>query len=365
MKILYDYQSFLNQNYGGISRYFTEIIKYLIKDEEYIGVFPKILSSNYYLKEIDLKETFFLPKINFKGKRYILKNVNKFFSQKKIKSNNFDIFHPTYYDNYFLKYLRKPFVLTVFDLISEHFLNISKAEKKLLDSKKELIKKATHIISISQSTKRDLIQYYNVDPNKVTAIYLGNSFKKTNKFEQYKKKIDGEYFLFVGNRQGYKNFCNLIKSISGLLIQNKINLICVGGEKPNNEEITLIRKNKVLNFVHFLENKNDFELYGLYKNALGFIFPSKYEGFGLPILESFSCGCPVLLSDTSSLPEIAGEAATYFNPYSIDSMKSCFENFLHQKSTRQDLILRGYERLKLFDWEKTFQETKSVYDLIK
>jgi len=100
----------------------------------------------------------------------------------------------------------------------------------------------------------------------------------------------------------------------------------------------------------------------LYKNALVFIFPSLYEGFGLPVLEAFSCGCPTLLSNTSSLPEIGGDAALYFDPHDPASLTDALEHIISDNSLRKQLILKGYERSKLFSWEKTAKATKNVYE---
>jgi glycosyltransferase involved in cell wall biosynthesis len=98
------------------------------------------------------------------------------------------------------------------------------------------------------------------------------------------------------------------------------------------------------------------------RNARAFIFPSLYEGFGLPVLEAFSCGCPIMLSNTSSLPEIGGDAAIYFDPYDSTSLSDALEHLISDDGLRLQLIRKGYERLKLFSWEITANQTKNVYD---
>jgi glycosyltransferase involved in cell wall biosynthesis len=103
-------------------------------------------------------------------------------------------------------------------------------------------------------------------------------------------------------------------------------------------------------------------LKNLYKNAQAFVFPSLYEGFGLPVLEAFSCGCPAILSNASSLPEIGDDGAIYFNPYDNESITNAIEKVLFDEKFRYNLIQKGFDRLKFFSWDKTAISTKKVYD---
>jgi glycosyltransferase involved in cell wall biosynthesis len=166
----------------------------------------------------------------------------------------------------------------------------------------------------------------------------------------------------VGNRSGYKNFVFFIESIAGILYNHEdLHVVCAGSLPFTNEEKHFLTNLNLLNQVHHIKI-NDTILKNLYENARAFIFPSLYEGFGLPVLEAFSCGCPVLLSNSSSLPEVGGEGAIYFDPYDSASLTDALENLISDDYLRKQLALKGCERLKLFSWQKTANETKSVYE---
>lgn len=365
MKILYDHQIFTSQKYGGISRYFYEIIREFGDIQDMDCEIPLLVSNNHYISDkkfanyIDL-----LPNKQFRGKHRIFNIVNKPYSVMKLKQQQFDVFHPTYYDPYFLKYIgNKPFVLTVYDMIHEKFSDMFNSRDKTTEQKKILVEKATKIIAISQSTKKDLIELFGTDESKIEVVYLGNSmFPKANISIGY--EIPKKYLLFVGSRGAYKNFERFIKSITELLNQDKeLFVVCTGGGKFGNYEIKQFKElgisKQVLQF-----NLDDDSLAYFYKNALAFIFPSLYEGFGIPVLESFACGCPLLCSNVSSLPEVAGDGAYYFDPYSEDSIRDAVLKVLEDTTLREDLISKGHERLEKFSWKQTAEQTKNIYESV-
>jgi glycosyltransferase involved in cell wall biosynthesis len=139
-------------------------------------------------------------------------------------------------------------------------------------------------------------------------------------------------------------------------------LICVGGGVFSDTEMHLLDDLKIKRKVLHYPIANDSTLSQLYRKAILLVFPSLYEGFGIPILEAFSCGCPVAASNCSSLPEVGGEAVNYFDPYTPVSIQKVVEDIVHNKSLQDSLRMRGYQRLKLFSWEKTALKTKKVYD---
>lgn len=365
MKILYDHQIFTLQKYGGISRYFYELIKELNKMEDIETIVSLVVSNNHYITDKKFVHYFdILSTLQFRGKNRLFKLVNKPNTILKLKQQNFDIFHPTYYDPYFLKYIgKKPFVLTVYDMIHEKFTEMFSPKDKTTEQKKLLVEKATKIIAISESTKKDLIELFGTDESKIEVVYLGNSMcPKLDIGINF--HIPKRYLLFVGNRGLYKNFERFIKSIYDILKQNKeLFVLCAGGGNFNIKENQLFNElgisNQILQY-----NVDDNSLAYFYQNALAFIFPSLYEGFGIPILEAFACGCPVLCSNVSSLPEVAGDAACYFDPYSEDSIRNAVLKLLNNSNYRDDLIKKGYEQLKRFSWEITAEKTKKLYESI-
>ncbi len=363
MKIQFDHQIFTSQRYGGISRYFYELMKEFDKLEGIETNTSLLLSNNYYISDkkiVDYME--FLPNTQFRGKQRLLNLFNKTNTIFKLQKQNFDIFHPTYYDPYFFKYIgSKPFVLTVYDMIHEKFSELFPEHDVTTQNKKLLVKKASKVIAISQSTKNDLIDLFDVEPSKIEVVYLGNSMHLEN---DVKLSIDipKKYILFVGSRSGYKNFNRFIKSIAQLLNTNiDLCVICVGGGCFNVDEIALFDNINIKNKV-FQYDLDDKSLAQFYKQALMFVFPSLYEGFGMPILEAFACACPLVCSKTSSLPEIAGNGAHYFDPYKEESISNAIQKVLEDGDYRRELIKNGTTRLKLFSWQQTAIDTKKVYE---
>jgi glycosyltransferase involved in cell wall biosynthesis len=389
MKVLYDYQMFNTQNVGGITRYFYELITHFDQDDSVTWEIPIIYSSNLYLKKHKSFTNNLLPfpfklndnkdlvaKANFVGEKLLYKikgklyqnqifgieyEKNKALNIEKIKEGNFDIFHPTYFDDYFMDYIGdKPFVLTVHDLIYQVFPEIHLHHP--LDKNEKMIDRADRIITVSESTKRDLINIYNVDEKKVDVVYLANSLDESSSSptEEFKRKIPEQYLLYVGGRWNYKNFLFFAQMFSSLKrTEPNLKVVCTGSPFNSSEQYLF----KKLGIQDSFSNVfvSDEELIYLYQNAIAFIFPSMYEGFGLPVLEAFSCGCPAVISNSSSLSEIGGDAAIYFEPKNPGSMLNALESVVKNAALREEKIAKGYEQLKKFSWDKTAMQTKQVY----
>ncbi len=355
-KILYDHQIFVYQEFGGISRYFYELMNGFEKDEDVRFDLSLAYSNNQYIKNR-----------NFRFKNRLLHYLNMRGERKLLLGKDYDVFHPTYFNPYFLEYLgNKPFVLTIYDMVYELFPQIYSRRDKTGAYKKLLAPKATKIIAISENTKRDIIRQFGIKEDKIEVIYLANSLA-AGTIEKGKGAVSDlpqKYLLFVGNRRVYKNFDLFVESISSLLQDdNGLHLVCAGGGKFTPSEIAGLEKLGIMHKVtqrHFDDNK----LAQFYRNALAFIFPSLYEGFGIPILEAFSCGCPVIASNISSLPEIAGNAAAYFDPADTMSISNAVKKVINNDDLRRELRSRGYDRLKGFSWEKTATGTKKLYQSI-
>lgn len=380
MKVLFDSQIFKAQKYGGISRYFSELFKYFNTVEGFQYELPIRDTDNEYLKKIppfsnmDLSRETLFPNINSKLRRVLNKlndifdkdsNINR--TKRVLQKQNFDIFHPTYYSTYFLKYLKnKTLVLTVHDMIHELYPKYFFLDRgRTRSNKRKLILQADKIIAISENTKKDIIRFYNIPEEKIKVIYLGNSLEPIQNIPPNAPEIPEKYILFVGARGLYKNFTYFIESISPLLKKDKnLNIIVAGGySKKNNfsgKENNLFKKLDVEKQI-FQYSIDDNILAYLYQNAICFVFPTLYEGFGIPVLEAFACDCPAVISNTSSLPEVGGDAAIYFDPTDSESILKSITKVVHDKDLRQQMILRGQEQLKKFSWEKTAKETLSLY----
>ena len=361
MNIVYDHQIFSMQKFGGISRYYCEIIKQFNKINDInINVSLKY-SDNFYLKDISTGKNSCKSILPDKLNKSLAYLINRKISIENLKLNNYDIFHPTYYDKYFLKYLQeKPFVITIYDMIHEKYCNASIKNRFTIANKKILANKASKIIAISQSTKNDIINLYGIDDSKIEVIYLATSFEDVEVDNNYNSYPD-KYILFVGNRAGYKNFNRFLKATTRLLKDDiDLNVVCAGGGMFSKYELCLLKELKIEGRVMQI-SVDDRKLKTLYVNALAFVFPSLYEGFGLPILEAFSCSCPVILSKSSCFPEVAGDAGVYFNPNDEESIYKSIEKVIYNDSIRVRLSIKGRVALKKFTWEKTSQETKQLY----
>lgn len=362
MRILYDHQMFSLQKYGGITKYFSELISNIPKEHQY--EISLINSDNQYLIEKhDLfKKRNLLPIREFKGKytlRKINYSINKFYSKRCIEKNNFDLFHPTFYDNYFFDALKKPYVITVHDLIAFKFKDSLSHFNSIRPQMQEAIGKANRIISVSENTKKDIINVFNVNPDKIDVIYHGYNVP-TN---QTGLNLHGQYILFVGRRESYKNFNIFVNAVSGILNKDKnLKLICVG--RPfSKEEIANFSALNILSQVTAV-NVDEAGLNNLYSNALLFVYPSLYEGFGMPILEAFANKCPVCLSDTGCFPEIAGNGGVYFDPTSQESIYAAVQKVLFNDDLKASIVNEGTKRLSNFSWNKTAEETIRTYQKV-
>lgn len=347
------------QKFGGITRYFCELIKNLPSGNQFS--LSLIFSDNHYLEENFrlFRKINILPDKNFKGKYFIRNNligINAFYSKYCISLNNFDLFHPTFYDNYFFKPLKKPYIITVHDLIVFKYKDTFYKSEPVISQMEYVIKNANRIIAVSKNTKKDLMEIMNINSDKIDIIYHGYEKQRSgNKTDSADK-----YILYVGHRDRHKNFKTFALAISILFSREKeLKLICVG-DSFGNDEMALLAKLKIVNRTS-TRKVNDNELNDLYTNALVFVYPSLYEGFGMPILEAFANNCPVCLSNASCFPEIAGEAAVYFEPESPDSILSAIERVIYNKSLAEKLVQAGQIRLKNYSWTKTAQETLNSY----
>ena len=368
MKIFYDHQTFTLQKYGGISRYFYETIKQLKKKDNVEIVLPLRFTQNEYLiNDPSYSGIIRLSKRKFPFKRMIVKYLNKKnvkSSFKAIRSENFDIYHPTFFDPSLAhENLKKPMVLTVYDMITEVLEANYNFKPERSHHKKIMADKAARIIAISKHTKKNIIKYFGIPDDKIDVIYLGSSLAY-NGFSQ-NSNLPKNYILYVGNRNKYKNFNTFIESVAPLLKKDNSLMVIAAGAKPfKKEEVDFLAGLGINSQVIHKPVYDDYTLSLLYGNARVFAFPSLYEGFGIPVLEAFGCRCPAVISNTSSLVEVGGDAVKYFDPKSHASIRNTIEEVVYNESLRRNLILKGVERLPQFTWEETANKTLDVYKLL-
>lgn len=360
-KIFVDHQIFTIQNFGGISRVFTELYKEFKKSHVIEPILPILFSDNEYIGEIKRVKSIF-KKDKFFLKTLFYYFVNRIYSTVVLIKGNFDIFQPTYYDPYFLPFLgKKPFVLLIHDMTHEIFPESVSLKDRTIEWKRKLVYKADKIIAISENTKKDIIKFYGIEESKISVVSWGTSIivKKAN------IKLPDRYILFVGNRTNYKNFDFFFKSVAPLLKKEKdLYLVCAGSSNFSKEEIDMINSYGLIDRVKHIRFRDE-ELGYIYSKAVCFVFPSLYEGFGIPVLEAFACNCPAVISNTSSLPEVGGNAVEYFNPKDIKSIESSVRRVVNDEVLRKEMRRKGKERLKMFSWEKSANKFVKIYESVR
>jgi glycosyltransferase involved in cell wall biosynthesis len=363
-EVLYDHQIFTMQTHGGISRYFTELLAGLADDPEYHTTVGIAYSKCEYLLPRLNRFQRFLAGLSFRKEKHLRKSLNAFSSKHHIKKYCFDVFHPTYYSPYFLELLKgKPFVVTVFDMAHERFPALFPPGDKTKTWKQILTHHAARIIAISESTKNDLMQFLGIPESKISVVRLGCN---SSHISTVPPSIDcnGAFILFVGHRNAYKNFDLLARGIAGLLQKENLQLLCCGSGRFSPEEEHLLDDLKIRDRVIHIPALRDEHLAFLYSKAALFVFPSRCEGFGIPILEAFSNGCPCALSDIPVFREVAGPAASYFDPMSGESISAVIRHLLTSSDLRRNLAAAGRERVRNFSWKTTIAATKAVYRLV-
>lgn len=356
IKVLYDYQTFHAQRFGGISRYFCEIVRHAKHIEPQTAV---RFSMNQYIKHAGIKGHTAVPMRPYKIMSGVFRDINRKASLKAISRGEYDIFHPTYYNPYFLDALHgKPFVLTIHDMTHERFPQYFPGDPTP-EYKKLLASKAARIIAISQCTKRDIMEYLGVAEEKIDVIYHGLDPQPLA--EERPCGIPENYILYVGERRGYKDFGTMVEAFAMLVNEGTDLHLVLTGRPLKHDEKDLLARHGIDNRVTLMNDISDTTLAQLYRHARLFAYPSLYEGFGIPILEAFAQQCPVVLSRASCFPEVAADAAEYFAPGSAADMASAMKHVLNDDTHRHELTEKGTARLALFTWDETAQRTEMTY----
>lgn len=355
----------LNFQLSGIGTYTLHLIKNLNK----IITGEKPILINYKQQFLDL------PNQNLRIKNPFIFNRTYLwypYLTFKLAHHDFDIIHnPSQVPTLFR--FSQSTVMTVHDITTitapESHDFITKLNEKLL-LKKTLLK-VDYIISDSYNTRDDLIQIFNIPSEKIHVIHLAADpvFKPTNQTQSYKSlgkiSIPEKFILFTGTLEKRKNLLTLIKAFYALKKEGIPHKLVLAGKCGNvqNELNNLLRNLNLLKDVIFTGYIPVEDLLYLYNNADVFVYPSYYEGFGLPPLEAMSCGCPVVCSNASSIPEVVGDAGILVNPQSIEEVKNSIKKILDDPGLREEMSRRSLERSLLFSWEKCARETYKVYKI--
>ena len=369
IKIAYDSTIFSDQTYGGISRYFCELASRIsILD----GVNVKIAAPMYKNKYLPN-----LPKAIINGFSSPFPQNFMAFHQRAaslclgdiiLRCISPDIIHETYCFRWPLGPRRAARVITIHDMIHEKFKSSFPDNDQTSKYKALAAHRADHIICISESTKRDVIEILGISPKKISVIHLGFDLMTNDEISlnEYFNSNKKPYILFVGNRDGYKNFQTLLKAYAASsILRQDFNLVCFGGGKFTNSELALFEELGLLENQTYQYSGDDQQLAAFYTKASVFVYPSLYEGFGIPPLEAMAHGCPVVCSNTSSIPEVVASAGVYFDPASIESMRNAIESLVSSPMLRTSIIEAGKVRLNSFSWDRCAKETLAIYKKLK
>jgi len=338
MNILYDNIIFNLQKSGGISTYWRELIPRLLKTNFDVQFFEKSNNKNIVRQTLAIDQKLIINDRSFRLLPLNLRNFKKPF-----------IFHSSYY-----RVCRNPNsinVVTIHDFVHEKFYTGLRRYLHILQ-KNRAIKNANLIITVSENTKKDLLFYYpEINSDNIKVIYNGVSDDFFQLKDNRQSKLDS--LLYVGSREKYKNFDNIIKVISQF---KNFNIVIVG-PKLNKHEIVFLNTYLKGRWTLYLNISNQ-ELNILYNSVFALLYVSSYEGFGIPMLEAMKAGCPFIALNNSSIPEVAGNAGTLINDLNFNEINSAI-NYI--KINREFIIKQGLIQVKFFSWEKCFVETLNLY----
>jgi glycosyltransferase involved in cell wall biosynthesis len=357
--------------FTGIGRYVHELTDRLFeidRENEYVLFFNEPEFEKFQPKSPRVK------KVLVNARHYSMAEQWKFL--RILNREKLDMMHFTHFNAPIL--YRRPFVVTIHDLTLSFYpgkkMNSPAYRIAYQLTLGHAVKKAEKVIAVSRNTSKDLQKLFKVPAEKIAVIYegVGSNFKRVEESAAQTQKIkakyhlDKPYLLYTGVWRSHKNLTNLLEAF--YILKNEYGfdgyLVITGRQDPlyAPEIVDKAMSLQLEPDVIFTGLVADEDLIPLYNGALMYVFPSLYEGFGLPPLEAMACGIPVAASNTSCIPEICGEGnAIFFNPMNVRNMAEKIFEVISRKSLREELIRRGLERVKFFSWDKMAQETLKIY----
>lgn len=358
MRVLYDGHIYLMQAAGGVNRYFANLIGRLPAD---VTPYLTLCGSSSVNFPVNPR----LKVYNYRRFRpaSVSYRLEKLFFAYANQAHHYDLAHPTYYTllsrSEFSQY-RCPVVVTVWDMIHELFPSELDPSGRHAEEKRRAIMAAQAVICISENTKNDLLERYPVSPDRVRVTHLASAID-ASLADGPEPVPERRYFLYVGLRYGYKNFNGLLAAFARSLLTHPEIALCIVGAPFSDTESKLIAELGLTAAVEHYGQVSDAHLAKLYRQSVAFVYPSFYEGFGIPLLEAMACGTPVVASNRSSIPEVVGEAGLLFDPEKTDELTDILNTLVDDSSERERLIARGLEQVKSFSWDKTVSQTLEIY----
>jgi glycosyltransferase involved in cell wall biosynthesis len=361
VRIAFDHQVFAQQRVGGVSRYYAALARELAS----LGHHARIVAPIHENQYLDA-----LPAGTVRGwnrdrlpidVRILNRGINLLVGRGLIRAFRPDVVHETYYSVTGSAPRRTPTVLTVFDMIHELHPAGFGHPAAMSMAKRVAVRRADHVICISEQTRKDLIALFACPSEKVSVVYLAADAFGSSRGSLALPSAR-PFLLFVGKRGAYKNFDGLLSAmVESVSLRKDFDVVAFGGGALTAAESAAIHDAGMTGRVFQLDG-DDAVLGELYRRAAALVYPSKYEGFGLPPLEAMMCGCPVISSNASSLPEVVGDAAELFDPADPTAIARAVESVVYSAPRRAALIQRGTERAHQFSWRRCANETLAVYE---
>ncbi|MEN9208191.1 MAG: glycosyltransferase family 1 protein [Gloeomargarita sp. GMQP_bins_120] len=363
MKIGFDYPIFTLQHTGGVSRYFVRLVEQLLSLGEEVEVYAPLLI-NHYVAQLPraVVRGWPVPFLPQKTAR-LLDVVNRCLTPLMAGNRRYDLVHETYYTTTPVMTNASARVTTIHDMIPERFPHFFSSRSRIWQRKQAAIQRADHIICVSQQTKMDLCDVYAVEPARITVIYLGVDTQWAAGASTAVQ--ERPFLLYVGRRGRYKNFRGLLEAVArSRALRRELAVIAFGGGRFTAEERQLIRRLGLSEQQIKQVSGDDALLARYYRSATALVYPSLYEGFGLPPLEAMQNDCPVVVSQRGAIPEIVGAAGEYFDPEDPEDMARGIGRVVFDSRRRAELIAAGRERVAQFSWRRCAEQTRAVYQQV-
>ncbi|HEU0294630.1 MAG TPA: glycosyltransferase family 1 protein [Anaerolineales bacterium] len=362
MDVIIDGYIYHAQKVGGISRIFNEVLPVLNSLDPNLSI--KILMQDRKPELDEQIEQIIIPNLEKYFRPWSLWKefhpiLNGLLIDQRIKQTKNKVFHSTYYRS--LKGWQGKQVLSVYDLIHEKYPALFADTRKVLHLKSQAFKRADHIICISGTTKEDLVHYYDIPDEKISIGLLAcNQQFRTVESTEINFRVGTPFILYLGGRSSYKGFSNLVNTYSHWKFRHDVHLVVVGDEWTR-QETDLLSRAGIQDCVLLFGNINDQQLCDLYNQARAFIYPSHYEGFGIPLLEAMACGCPLIASDIPSTREVAGTIPFYFEVAKSEDLEEALNMCVEKELRKSKQVQAGLDWARQYSWRKTAQVFIDVY----
>ena len=357
MRVALDEQIFAIQAYGGISRMFAELAAAFAA-----GVDPDVslvpinaaVVNRYVLDDPALARA-----LGVRAARNQWTGLAGYFGRVRRRSDA-DIVHNTFYLPHGLMptgSARR--IVTIHDMIPE-LMPHTRRRLDFITLKRRYVSNADHIICVSEATKQDLLKVYGIPRAPISVVHHGVDprFRPDVPKEDF---LPRRYVLFVGHRRSYKDADVLFRAFAALVREHpEMELLCVGGDDLSGGERAWLAELGIADRVR-QRYLSDEQMASAYAHAEMFVFPSHFEGFGLPVLEAMACGTPAIIARATALPEVGGDAVAYFEPGDHDELARVMLELLEDPNRRAGLRERGLERVREFTWRAAAERTAAVY----